>query len=221
MIIDLWRMVKLQICRLICLAVCSPVCSNGGTCSNPNVCTCASGWSGSICTTRKWSVCVRRLNRWSSVYFWYCRVKYQKQFLVCLAVCSPTCANSGTCTSPNTCACATGWSGATCTTRMQQSLSSRCFSDLFGMLTLFQLSVHLCVRMAALAQVPVFALAHHSGLLLNAQHVRLSSFWWSVQSIVDARFSGVFTNLLERWNMHQSKHMCVCLRMVRCNLHYM
>ena len=34
-------------------AVCAPACRNGGTCSSPNVCSCRSGWTGSICNQRK------------------------------------------------------------------------------------------------------------------------------------------------------------------------
>ena len=34
-------------------AICTPECENGGTCTSPGVCTCASGWSGSRCTDRK------------------------------------------------------------------------------------------------------------------------------------------------------------------------
>ena len=32
------------------------------------------------------------------------------------AVCSPGCANGGTCTAPNRCSCRTGWTGSTCAT---------------------------------------------------------------------------------------------------------
>ena len=31
------------------------------------------------------------------------------------AVCTPSCENGGTCTSPNTCTCQNGWSGDSCT----------------------------------------------------------------------------------------------------------
>ena len=31
------------------------------------------------------------------------------------AVCSPSCKNGGTCSSPNTCTCANGWNGDPCT----------------------------------------------------------------------------------------------------------
>ena len=33
------------------------------------------------------------------------------------AVCSPSCANGGTCVSPNTCACQSGWTGSICSQR--------------------------------------------------------------------------------------------------------
>ena len=35
------------------LALCwgSTSCSNGGTCTSPNTCVCAAGWTGSRCTT--------------------------------------------------------------------------------------------------------------------------------------------------------------------------
>ena len=34
-------------------AVCTRRCRNGGTCTAPNTCTCAPGWSGSRCTKGK------------------------------------------------------------------------------------------------------------------------------------------------------------------------
>ena len=34
-------------------AKCAPECENGGTCTSPNRCQCASGWSGSRCQTGK------------------------------------------------------------------------------------------------------------------------------------------------------------------------
>ncbi|XP_065928964.1 epidermal growth factor-like protein 7 isoform X2 [Magallana gigas] len=30
-------------------AICSPACQNGGTCVQPNVCSCAPGWNGTFC----------------------------------------------------------------------------------------------------------------------------------------------------------------------------
>ena len=34
---------------LICVANCSGGCLNEGTCSSPEVCTCAPGWTGNNC----------------------------------------------------------------------------------------------------------------------------------------------------------------------------
>jgi hypothetical protein len=33
--------------------ICEPMCMNGGKCVGPNICSCASGWSGKQCNTRK------------------------------------------------------------------------------------------------------------------------------------------------------------------------
>uniref|UniRef100_A0A8W8MXH9 EGF-like domain-containing protein n=1 Tax=Magallana gigas TaxID=29159 RepID=A0A8W8MXH9_MAGGI len=32
-----------------CIPTCSPACQNGGTCVQPNVCSCAPGWNGTFC----------------------------------------------------------------------------------------------------------------------------------------------------------------------------
>ncbi len=37
---------------IVFLAACLPVCSNGGTCVSPGVCTCPATYSGATCTTR-------------------------------------------------------------------------------------------------------------------------------------------------------------------------
>ena len=34
-------------------AICTTRCANGGLCSAPNRCTCSFGWTGQVCTTRK------------------------------------------------------------------------------------------------------------------------------------------------------------------------
>ena len=31
-------------------AICSDTCQNGGTCSSPDTCSCAHGWTGSTCS---------------------------------------------------------------------------------------------------------------------------------------------------------------------------
>ena len=38
-----------------------------------------------------------------------------------IAMCSPSCQNGGTCSSPNSCSCRSGWSGSSCSQRMLQS----------------------------------------------------------------------------------------------------
>ncbi|XP_055995847.1 uncharacterized protein LOC125647484 [Ostrea edulis] len=35
-----------------CIPTCSPACQNGGTCVQPNVCSCAPGWGGTFCESR-------------------------------------------------------------------------------------------------------------------------------------------------------------------------
>lgn len=37
--------------------------------------------------------------------------------LFCLAVCTSSCQNGGTCSAPNTCTCTSQWTGQTCTIR--------------------------------------------------------------------------------------------------------
>ena len=39
-----------------------------------------------------------------------------------LAVCTPVCANSGTCSSPGTCTCTSSWTGSRCATRKYQQI---------------------------------------------------------------------------------------------------
>ena len=36
--------------------------------------------------------------------------------LFCVAVCSPSCSNGGTCGSPGVCTCVSGWTGTRCAT---------------------------------------------------------------------------------------------------------
>ena len=49
-------------CKGGILAVCSPACSNGGTCSAPNSCTCPSTYSGATCTTRMHTLHYKKSN---------------------------------------------------------------------------------------------------------------------------------------------------------------
>ena len=89
--------------RYVVLAVCSPSCANGGTCTNPNVCSCVSGWSGATCGTCK--------------FCWILHIEENLDANVLsfhLVVCTSSCQNGGTCTGPNTCTCVSGWNGAVC-----------------------------------------------------------------------------------------------------------
>ena len=85
-------------------AVCSSACQNNGTCSAPNTCTCTSSWSGATCTTRMF------------YSFWMMSDRLILIVLI-VAVCSPTCSNGGTCSSPGVCTCTSTWLGSRCTTR--------------------------------------------------------------------------------------------------------
>ena len=92
-------------------AVCIPSCANGGTCTGPNDCQCASGWSGIDCQTRKDFF----------IYYAYmhinCLCQTVSPLFIHAAVCIPSCANGRTCTGPNDCQCASGWGGLDCETR--------------------------------------------------------------------------------------------------------
>ena len=84
------------------VAICSPSCMNG-FCSAPGLCTCHSGWNGSVCSD---GLCRQNLRPvWLS--------SLMKTLLV--AICSPACQNSGVCSAPNVCNCSSGYNGASCT----------------------------------------------------------------------------------------------------------
>ena len=122
--------------------VCTPTCKNGGKCSGPNSCKCATGWTGADCsvsngpcvngTLTPTGVCTCNIG-WSGAACdvpvcnnackngGTCVAPNQCQCLrgwggsACTsAQCSPACLNGGACTSPNVCTCASGWVGATC-----------------------------------------------------------------------------------------------------------
>jgi hypothetical protein len=87
------------------------------TCSSPNTCICAAGWSGAQCQTPAW-VCsspCQNGGTCSGVNTCTCLTGWagaQCQTPTCASACQ----NGGTCSSPNTCTCLTGWTGAQCQT---------------------------------------------------------------------------------------------------------
>ena len=117
------------------LAVCTPVCSNGGTCSSPGTCTCTALWTGTRCTTRKYYQILIRIQKRKEKSFWPvlektffridCLTDCSLYLVYLLAVCTPVCANSGTCSSPGTCTCTALWTGTRCATRKYQQIQIR------------------------------------------------------------------------------------------------
>jgi len=83
---------------------------------------CCSGYSGSPPNCR--GKCIRKC---SSVYILY---------FILLAICSPSCANGGTCSRPNSCSCSRGWTGRYCTSRECFNANyigvfNKCYSNLY------------------------------------------------------------------------------------------
>ena len=93
--------------------VCEPECQNGGTCSAPDVCDCATGYMGDQCQTGEFQ-CFR-----SAILL---SIEICNCF--CLAVCVPECQNGGTCSAPEVCDCATGYVGDSC-----QTCEFQCFQS--------------------------------------------------------------------------------------------
>lgn len=92
---------------LLCLYIsvnCKPACSNGGTCSFEGKCQCTRSWNGSACTIRKSLIVHGRIVIVTCNHF------------DSLAICKNACRNGGTCSSPDVCQCATGWTGSLCET---------------------------------------------------------------------------------------------------------
>ena len=114
-------------------AICSPFCQNGGTCSQPNVCQCLPGWTGSRCKTGicnimlidgAWSLLSQMLKdtvRSAFISALYIRIPHLRTvtdycWFFTTAICISPCLNGGTCSRPNVCQCASGWTGTLCET---------------------------------------------------------------------------------------------------------
>jgi hypothetical protein len=96
-------------------AVCSQVCENGGSCTAPDSCTCAVGWSGYDCTTAVCSSPCGSRKLCTGPDTCTCVPGYHGAGCT-QAICAQTCEHGSACSSPDTCTCATGWFDANCTT---------------------------------------------------------------------------------------------------------
>ena len=76
------------------------------------------------------------------------------------AICSPQCANGGTCTKPNTCSCNSGWTGSTCNKGLYIANSLQFTNSRI----ILQPFVLLNVLMEGLALVPILVHALADGL---------------------------------------------------------
>ena len=89
------------------------------------------------------------------------------------AVCNPTCQNGGTCSSPNTCSCRSGWTGYICSQRKLNTIMY-----LLKNIILFPVKrfVLLHARMVEHVQLLTRALVPVDGLAQHAYSVCYSSF---------------------------------------------
>ncbi|CAI8005522.1 Receptor-type tyrosine-protein phosphatase F [Geodia barretti] len=70
-------------------------------------------WDWSRCSRTRYRSRTRAVYRQTAVYRTVCCSGYTGSR--CEAVCSPSCRNGGTCSSPNSCSCQSGWTGSICT----------------------------------------------------------------------------------------------------------
>jgi hypothetical protein len=97
-------------------ATCAKVCENGGVCSAPDVCTCASGWTGDDCTTPVCSSSCGARQVCVGPDKCDCIPGYGGPPACSTPLCVQTCEHGGVCSAPDTCSCSSGWFDANCTT---------------------------------------------------------------------------------------------------------
>eukprot|EP00742_Colponemidia_sp_Colp-10_P000552 GILJ01000602.1.p1 GENE.GILJ01000602.1~~GILJ01000602.1.p1 ORF type:complete len:622 (-),score=33.94 GILJ01000602.1:114-1979(-) len=108
---------------------CTPICeqcANGGVCVLPGQCSCIPGWGGPRCLTPMCEApCA---NGGLCIAPDHCRCRFGWVGHDCTTpVCALGCANGGVCVAPpNTCDCADGWSGITCSTAQSGCALHQC-----------------------------------------------------------------------------------------------
>ena len=98
--------------------VCVPPCTQGGTCTAPNVCDCAvTGYTGATCEIPVCTTPCANGGSCTAPNSCYCAATGYTGSTCETPVCTTPCANGGSCTAPNTCHCAaTGYTGSICET---------------------------------------------------------------------------------------------------------
>jgi len=96
--------------------VCAPPCTQGGTCTAPNVCDCAAtGYTGATCQTPVCTTPCANNGSCTAPNSCHCAATGYTGATCETPVCATPCANNGTCTAPNVCTCtSTGYTGSTC-----------------------------------------------------------------------------------------------------------
>lgn len=120
-----------------------------------------------------------------------------------LAVCAPTCQNSGTCTAPNTCTCTSQWTGSTCATRRFSFMMIRNLQ----LPKFFQLFVPRRVKMVEHAVPLTLALVPHNGPAQHALRVRLTvddDVYLTMESFF---FSYLCVAMSKWWYLHSSQYL--------------
>ena len=92
---------------------CIQTCYNGGQCTAPDTCSCASGWFDSNCTTPVCSNTCANGGNCTSPNTCSCPTQWSGSDCR-TPVCTQTCLNGGSCVAPNTCKCPPQWANFDC-----------------------------------------------------------------------------------------------------------